>query len=151
MDIEQVIARIKAGPNDITLYPGATEKLLKYFEEAMKVILPPDIKEFYSFSNGFESDEDLFRMIPLEEIMEDWRCKADGDGQFYFSEYLIYSDLWGIDLNVNQKACYYIFYSVSEQQKLPMTDSLANFLDCFLKSGVYGKDGLYDWVNSIQV
>jgi hypothetical protein len=148
MDIEQVIARIQTAPNDITLYPPATRQLFETFEAKTNLVLPPDFKNFYSFSNGFESAEDIFRLIPLEELMDDWDSENRVSGQFYFSEYLIYSDLWGVDLGVNGQPGYSIFYPTSDNQKLFMTNSLSEFLGCFLRAGVYGEGGLYDWSNS---
>jgi hypothetical protein len=148
MDIEQIIAKIKAGPNDITLYSAATKQLIENFEAKFDLMLPPDFKQFYSFSNGFESAEDMFRLIPLEELMDDWRAKGMNKGQFYFCEYLIYCDMWGVNFGVNKQSGYSIFYPASDDRRLFMTDSLVEFLDCFLKAGVYGKDGLYDWSNS---
>ena len=143
-----MIARIKAGPNDITLYPAAGEQLLNAFETKAGFLLPPDFKRFYSFSNGFLSDEDLFRIIPLEELMDNWHSENRSFGQFYFAEYLIYSDLWGVDVGTNNQPCYSIFYPDLEERKLFMTDSFAEFLNRFLTSGVYGQNGLYDWSNS---
>jgi hypothetical protein len=148
MDIEQIIARIKAGPNDITLYPAATKQLFKTFEARFDLVLPPDFKRLYSFSNGFESEEDMFRLIPLEELMHDWRAKEMGYSKFYFCEYLVYCDMWGIDLSSSEQLSYSIFYPVSEGRRLFMTNSLAEFLSRFLEAGVYGKGGLYDWSNS---
>jgi len=145
MNIEQIIARIRAGPNDIKLYPAATQSLLEYFEDKAKLVLPLDFKALYSFSNGFESAEDLFRIIPLDELMDDWHGENRVNGQFHFAEYLIYSDLWGVRLGEEGKGNYSIYYPESKQRKLFMTSSLAEFLGCFLNAGIYGKDGLYDW------
>lgn len=147
MNIEQIIARIKVGPNDIKLYPAATQSLLDSFEDEAKSVLPMDFKTLYSFSNGFESAEDLFRIIPLDELMDSWRSENRADGQFYFAEYLIYSDLWGVKLGEERKDDYSIYYPESEQRKLFMTSSLAEFLSCFLDAGIYGKNGLYDWLH----
>jgi len=145
MNIEQIIARIEAGPNDIKLYPAATQSLLESFEDKAKLVLPLDFKALYSFSNGFESAEDLFRIIPLDELMDDWHSENRVGKQFYFAEYLIYSDLWGVRLGEEGKDDYSIYYPDSEQRKLFMTSSLAEFLGCFLDAGIYGENGLYDW------
>lgn len=145
MNIEQIIARIKAGPNDIRLYPAATQSLLESFEDKANLVLPLDFKALYSFSNGLESAEDLFRIIPLDELMDDWHREDRADGQFYFAEYLFYSDLWGVKLGQEGKDDYLIYYPESEQRKLFMTNSLAEFLSRFLDAGIYGKNGLYDW------
>ncbi|MDO7883844.1 SMI1/KNR4 family protein [Hymenobacter cheonanensis] len=147
MNIEQIITRIKNGPNDITLYPAATQQLFDTFEAKTRLVLPHDFKCFYSFSNGFQSDEDLFRIIPLEEIMDDWRCATKTNNQCYFAEYLIYSDLWGVEAGFDESSPYSIFYPYSEERKLLMTHSLAEFLERFLLAGIYGTAGLNDWSN----
>ena len=143
--MEQIITRIKAGPNDIKCYPAATQSLLESFEDKAKLVLPLDFKALYSFSNGFESAEDLFRIIPLDELMDDWHGENRVNGQFHFAEYLIYSDLWGVKLGEEGKDDYSIYYPALEHRNLFMTSSLAEFLDCFLDAGIYGKNGLYNW------
>ncbi|MHB8207209.1 SMI1/KNR4 family protein [Mucilaginibacter sp.] len=41
---------------------------IENFEKELNLILPDEIKQFYKFSNGFESAEDIFRIIDFEEI-----------------------------------------------------------------------------------
>lgn len=54
----------------ITLYPKASYEDIVAFEVIRQIKLPDDFKTFYNFCNGFESGKDLFRIIPLNEIIE---------------------------------------------------------------------------------
>jgi hypothetical protein len=53
---------------DITLYRPATDRDLIDFEGKLKCPLPDDMKALYRFCNGFESAEDIFRIIPMELV-----------------------------------------------------------------------------------
>jgi len=71
--IEDCIQRIKTDKHElgITLFEPASPTEIADFENIMNIKFPADFVEFYSFANGFESDEDMFRIIPLEEIIDD--------------------------------------------------------------------------------
>lgn len=139
MDIYEVLSTLKASlsQTDITPYPSASEPLIQQFEQEMNLVLPADFKTFYSFCNGFESEKDMFRMIPLEEILE-YQHELQPQ-QFYLAEVLIYSDTWEVELT-NQPSGYRIHNTGAT-----LTDSLAVFLNRFLHGGVYQKHGLYNW------
>ncbi|MET4106119.1 SMI1/KNR4 family protein [Hymenobacter sp. UYP22] len=143
MDIYEVLSTLKANLNqtDITLYPGASEQLIQQFEQEMNLVLPTDFKVFYSFCNGFESEEDMFRMIPLEEILE--RKQEFEPRQFYIAEYLIYCDMWEVELTTNP-SIYRIHSGVT------LTDSLVVFLNRFLQGGVFEATGLYNWREEVR-
>lgn len=149
MNISEVIAAIKAGPNDITLYSGAEQHLIDEFEKQVGFELPADLKVFYQFCNGFESAEDLFRIIPLNEALEtrsrdmaEYYLKSN---QFYLAEYLIYCDIWTIEIDLNQPNVYKISSGNGSWESEMLTCSFAEFLMRFLKGGLYGNDGLYKW------
>jgi len=143
MTIETLLASLKANieQTDITLYPGASPTLIEQFEQEMSVVLPVDFKIFYSLCNGFESEEDMFRMIPLEEIVDSkpqYQPK-----QFYIAEYLIYCDMWEVELTDIILESYRIY-----NMNVTLTNSLAVFLNRFLQGGVFGDAGLYNWQKS---
>ncbi|MBT9394635.1 SMI1/KNR4 family protein [Hymenobacter sp. NST-14] len=142
MMIHELLSTLKANLNqtDITLYPGASEKLLLQFEREMQLTLPTDFREFYLFCNGFESAEDLFRMIPLEEILE--RKQEFTHHHFYIAEYMIYCDMWEVELTT--QFVYRIHHNVT------LTDSLVVFLNRFLQGGVFGNKGLYHWPEEVK-
>ncbi|TRX34090.1 SMI1/KNR4 family protein [Flavobacterium restrictum] len=124
----------------------ATENEIANFEKN-KIHLPDDLKIFYSFSNGLETDEDLFRIIPLEEITK------NGDDEylinptsFHIAEYLIYCEMWTIDIDLENRNNYRI-YNKSEEIVI-LTNSFAEFLVRFINGGIY--DGLYKWQVEIR-
>lgn len=127
----------------ITLYQEASEEVLLAFEKS-KIRLPDDVKYFYGFCNGFESGEDMFRIIPLEEIMS---AEPDqylmNDTCFHFAEYLIYCDMWTVNINTVNNNDYEIYNEADS--RVVLTNSFSEFLTVFLNGGVF--DGLYDCRN----
>ncbi|RZK31468.1 MAG: SMI1/KNR4 family protein [Hymenobacter sp.] len=152
MTIKQIIDQIKIGPNDITIYKGAVESTLRWFELQMGIVLPDDFKELYRFSDGFESAEDAFRILSLDEIFDNrnqkYRSGLPGK-RFYFAEYMQYSDLWSVEMGESQGDGYAIFCTAKNDEKVVMTHSLADFLECFLAGGVFENNGLYAWRDAI--
>jgi hypothetical protein len=150
MSIETLLKELKSSP-DIILYPAATQQQIQVFEEITGLELPLDLKALYSYSNGFEGIKDLFRIIPLEEIL-DWPSRSQLTfNQFNFAEFLIYADVWYIEINASCDAPYTIFYLTPEEkeEKVPLTNSLTEFISCFLMGGMYDKKGVYDWMKSV--
>jgi len=142
--IEEIIQTIGERKDElgITLYAPASSIEIKAFEESLKIILPEDVKQFYKFSNGFESAEDIFRIIDLEEILD--QKKKYKPNQFYIAEYMVYCDMWEIDIDpiINN-------YSIQSGETI-LTNSFAEFLVRFLTGGVFESNGLYDWKDQIR-
>jgi hypothetical protein len=149
MVINDIIEKLSANlySYDITLYPPASEQELINFEQQLKCPLPDDIKTFYLFCNGFESADDLFRIIPLEEIAD--RLSEHKPNCFYFAEYMIYCDMWEVEINPSNPNEYWI----SNQGKAfrLLTQSLPDFLGRFLAKGVFGDGGLYTWHDEVDI
>jgi len=142
-DIIQIIRQSK-DELGITLYAPASSIQIENFEKELNLILPDEIKQFYKFSNGFESAEDIFRIIDLEEILE--QKEHYKTNQFYIAEYMIYSDMWEVVINPIANN-----YSIQEASfKTTLTSSFAEFLDRFLKGGIFETGGLYDWKEHIK-
>jgi hypothetical protein len=135
------------GPYKLTLHPGAGEDLLVAVESAYGVTLPDDFKTLYRFSDGFETDEDIFNMIPLAEIRSN--KEGDKDSPLYIAEYMIYSDMWWLEINPDNYNDYKIMVECNSNQ-LVLTNSLAEFIDRFLKGGVFAPGGLYEWHEEIE-
>jgi len=130
----------------ITLYDKASPNDITTFEKIRQLKLPEDFKTFYNFCNGFESEEDLFRIIPLHEIIESGSSSyLDGENDFHFAEYMIYCDMWSI--SINDKNNSYSIYNKTGKVAV-LTNSLAEFLNIFLDGGVF--DGLYKWQEEIE-
>jgi hypothetical protein len=152
MDINRIIAQIKAGPNDITICPGVPQSTLSWFERQMRIVMPDDFKIFYRFCDGFESAEDAFRIIPLGEIVErEFKQRRSGldRKRFYFAEYMQYSDMWSMEIATSQEENYTIFCPTRHDEQNILTHSFADFLNCFLANGVFGDSGLYDWGDAV--
>ncbi|WP_293309525.1 SMI1/KNR4 family protein [Pedobacter sp. UBA5917] len=149
--ITDIIARIKANSDElgITLFAPASSKEIAHFENAMHVKLPDDYVEFYSFANGFESEENIFRIIPLDEIIDNSKevnTYTVHPTDFHFAEYMIYCDSWAININPANKNDYSIYNKV--KNVITLTNSFAEFLDTFLNGDVF--DGLYEWRKRIE-
>ena len=70
-----------------------------------------------------------------------------GENWFIFSEYMIYSDGWG--LRYTEAGQYEIFnWSYPE---ITMTDSLVVFLELYLLGNVFDPGGLYDWQQEMGI
>jgi len=144
-DIIEVL-RTKHRDYGTKLYPAASIGQMETFEHTFKLYLPDDIKEFYRFCNGFESNENLFRIIPLDEIT------SNTDNYepycFYIAEYMIYCDMWSVKLEPENKNDYNIFNEGKKYRVL--TKLFAGFLERFLAGGVFDRGGLYDWHEEID-
>jgi hypothetical protein len=130
----------------IELNIGASDEEIEDFEKN-KIGLPEDFKLLYKFSNGFETDEDLFRLIPLSEIISNQKDDyLISDNSFHFTEYMIYCDMWTIDINSNNKNEYRIYNKTDNIVFL--TNSISEYLSVFINKGIY--DGLYEWREEIK-
>ena len=118
---------------------------IENFEEKIGFKLPKEFKDLYLIYNGFHCTEDIFNMIPLSEIKE--YTQDYGENWFYFSEYMIYSDMWG--LRYTESGDYEIFNG--SYPKKVMTSSLIEFLESFLKGNVFDNGGLYEWQKEIGI
>ncbi|HEU4553655.1 MAG TPA: SMI1/KNR4 family protein [Chitinophaga sp.] len=145
-DIISKIAHNKAALG-IMLYGSASTYDISSFEREMGITLPDDIKTFYNFCNGFESNEDLFRIIPLAEITEERNSNyLVRPGDFHIAEYMVYCDMWSITIAANDPNKYSIYNKTDSV--VTLTNSFSEFLDKFLAGGVY--NGLYEWRAQIE-
>lgn len=148
MTLSDIIAELSSNiaKYDITLYPPATTQELMEFERKLKCPLPDDVKDLYLFCNGFESAEDLFRIIPLDEICD--RLDEFPPNSFFIAEYLTYCDAWEIEIQPSNPNEYIIVNKGVNYRVL--TKSLAEFLTRFLAKGVFEQGGLYTWHEEID-
>lgn len=135
--VQQIIQKHKA--EGIRAYPPATFTDITVFENRTGIQLPEDFKDFYFTSNGFECEEDIFNMIPLPDMAT--HTDNFGPDWFYFSEYMTYSDMWGVRIKSADK--YEIF--PADNPSVILSCSLYEFLGRFLKGNVFDRGGLYDW------
>lgn len=125
----------------IQLYKPATYTDIENLKN-IKIELPEDFKILYKFCNGFETNEDMFRLIPLDEIIERGKDKSlISNNSFDFSEYLIYCDMWSVYINPQNIEEYKVYNQADDV--VVLTNSITEFLCVFINKGLY--DGLYDW------
>jgi hypothetical protein len=143
MPIQNIIQRIADNKKalGITLYAPATRYEIEMVEKSMNISFPDELKEFYLFCNGFESEEDMFRVVPLDEMQHIY--KPPRKNQICIAEYLVYCDYWELTIDVKDSS-----FTISNG--VVLTNSLTEFLDHFLTGGVFEPNGLYDWKNSIM-
>ncbi|OQP52900.1 SMI1/KNR4 family protein [Niastella populi] len=151
MAIKDIINRIKTDKAKlgITLNAPASFSDIVKFEEILHITLPDDIKTFYSFSNGFESDEDMFRIIPLEEIVDNMKERdtyTESNGDFHIAEYMIYCDMWTLHVDSNDSNQYNIYNKTVNT--IVLTNSFSEFLTVFMNYGVF--EGLYTWRENLE-
>lgn len=128
----------------IEIHAPATLVDIGRFEQQIGFPLPEDFKVFYTICNGFGCTEDIFNMTPLEEMSN---CdKEDALQGFYFAEYMIVSDSWG--LRFTSEGNYEIFNA--SYPRITMTTSLEEFLNRLLLGNVFEKGGLYDWGDEVE-
>ena len=136
---------LKHRESGIDIYLPASISDISDFEKLTGFPLPPDFKEFYQSCNGFYCNEDLFRMISLSDLRQ--HQQDYGENWFYFSEYMIYSDMWGLRLS---SAGDYEIFNGSYPDK-SMGSSLAEFLKRFLKGNIFEPGGLYEWHQELGI
>ncbi len=147
MDMAEMVNLIRRKHNDsgIDINPPANLPDIAEFERQIGFSLPNDFREFYLTCNGFGCNEDIFNVVPLHEIRE--HQQDYGNDWFYFSEYMIYCDMWGLRLTSTGQ---YEIFNGSYPSKT-MTSSLAEFLQRFLKGNVFDKGGLYEWHDELGI
>jgi hypothetical protein len=140
--IDAIIA--KHGIGQIDVNPPASAHEISAVERRVGFSLPTDFKTFYSLCNGFGCcNEYIFNMIPLSGIVQP--VEDFGPDWFYFSEYMIYAEVWGMRLTGEGK--YVIFNNLYPE--FTLTSSLYEFLDRFLQGSVFGPGGLSPWQDEI--
>ncbi len=146
MKLKELITEItkKNRKEGIDVYQPASATEILAFEKEIGFLLPGDFKEFYLCCNGFGCVDDIFNMIPLGRIKN--HPSDYGINWFYFAEYMIYSDMWG--LRINSKEEYEIFNG--SYPDLILTSSLKEFLEKFLQGNVFEPGGIYNWQEEIR-
>ncbi len=80
---------------DIKLRRGASEVELREFEGKHNILLPDDLKDYFSTVDGFTDsgwDENLIEFLPLAEVVplsQEWSRKPEANSYFVFADYSI--------------------------------------------------------------
>jgi hypothetical protein len=119
---------------DITFKDPCTDKDLADLVQKLSYALPPDLIEFYTFCNGFDTYDHLFRLVPIAEAV-DYKHELK-DNTFHFAEYMIYSDQWLIRLQ--EGGGYEIINDDHGTQTMTVqTTSILKFLEIYLTEGLF--------------
>lgn len=147
MNIKILIKLIqeKHHQSGIEINPPATFSDITEFENEIGFALPSDFREFYLTCNGFGCNEDIFNMIPLQNIRK--YPQNFGKNWFHFSEYMIYSEMWG--LRRTSEGEFEIFNDIHPDKV--MTSSVNEFLQRFLTGNVFDNGGLYEWQKELGI
>ena len=142
MPIDQVIKRLQCeADTEIQFRPGVSEELIRKVEEVYSIILPDDVKKFYRFTNGFDTDDYMFNIIPMEDMIEG---KVKYESEFPpLAEYLIYTETWHLEISIKPPG--YSICIMDAGKKVTLTHALAEFLQRFLDGGLFGERGLAHW------
>lgn len=120
----------------ITLNDHCSDEDLANLQSKLSFPLPPDLIEFYTFCNGFDTDDFLFRVIPVQEAI-DYKSEFKNN-TFHFAEYMIYSDQWLIQLHETGR--YEILNDDHGTQKMAVqATSVLKFLEIYLTEGLFSR------------
>ncbi|NVO85195.1 SMI1/KNR4 family protein [Hymenobacter terrestris] len=139
------LIRNKHKDSGIDVNIAATISDITTFESQIGFELPDDFRDFFLTCNGFSCDEDIFNIIPLQSIKQ--HPQDYGYNWFYFAEYMIYSDMWGLRRTVSGQ---FEIFNGSYPDKT-MTSSLKEFLQIFLTGNVFENGGLYEWHDKLGI
>jgi hypothetical protein len=145
MSIETILSDLSTNhaTYGITLYAPSTTQQINKFETTLGLTLPDTFRQFYLFCNGFESAEDMFRIIPLEEIAE--RKQDYEPNSFSIAEYMIYCDIWDVHLTPPDYTNYLI--SNTGIKYRPLLHPSLNFWNALLSVASLEKE---DYMNGMH-
>lgn len=148
MNINDAIELLKSynGPFELTLRPGANEVLIAKLEHTYGITFPNDFKALYRFTNGFEIDEDMLAIICLEEMVGN----IEQGKPIWIAEYMIYCDMWSLEINPDNPNDYSIYYPGWDSEKIMLTHSLGEFIERVMIGAVFEKGGLWHWNGEIR-
>ena len=114
---------------------------LRKIENEMSVILPNDLVEFYTISNGVKGNDYIFNIIPFENIEKE----TDELGSYLiFSEYMIYSETCGLEIDPIDNNKYRFFNTSSYPlnngiiNRNYVADSIIDFIKLYCQNGTLG-------------
>lgn len=132
----------------ISLQPPAPENEIKALERMLTRKLPEDLRDFYHMSNGMETDDNFFRIIPARELMEN--LTKTGKSRLYFAEYLNYCDTWDLMFDPVDTEKYSIAYTDGTGLTLALAHNLPEFFSIYAGELNQGTDALYKWFDHLR-
>jgi|SRR6478735_3892502 len=134
----------------IKLNPPASYREVESFEKVLERQLPQDLRAFYLSVNGFETDDDMFRVIPIHEVIE--YKLHQRSARVNFAEYMIYCDTWNLSLDANSRDRYSIVNRDTDKDSdVVLTNSIYEFLERYLVNGGMREEfGLISWNDRLK-
>lgn len=131
--------------------PSAIIEDICKLESAVGHVLPEEIRNFYAYCNGFDTEDWIFNVLSIEQILY-YKSELEIP-EFYFAEYMIYTDDWRIKIE-NSETYFITNGNHKENHQLVLTKSIYEFLEVYFYSdGILSENGLYKWFtkkNSIR-
>lgn len=120
----------------ITFNDPCSEEDIADLQSKLSQPLPSDLIDFYTFCNGIETEDFMFRAIPISEVI-DYRSELKSN-TLHFAEYMIYSDQWLIQLN--EGGGYNILNNDhGSKETTVQSNSIFEFLEIYLTEGLFSK------------
>ena len=116
MDINLYFKKLQSTTTkfNIETKAGLNLKTIIEIENRLKVKLPNDIIDFYLYTNGLEGNNFVFNIIPLPEVEK----IKDATGKYLtFAEYMIYSEICGLELDQADRNKYKFFTHKNDKNK----------------------------------
>lgn len=134
----------------IRLNPPAPVREIEYLEKLLEHTLPPDLRNFYLTVNGFETNDDMFRVLPVHEVIE-YKYYLHNN-RINFAEYMLYCDTWDLMLDDTKREGYMIVNRDPEHERdVVLAHSIYEFLERYLiNGGIRGEFGLLGWCDRLK-
>jgi hypothetical protein len=143
MDILHFLETLKTANCNypVTTKPGMPINQLRQTEQLLNIKLPFDLIKFYHATNGLEGDDWIFNIIPFEETTKD----IDYDGLcIEFAEYMIYSEVCGLEIS-NTDTNQYRFFTSRHAPGQPaptnrtyIANSIVELIQIYITHGTFG-------------
>ncbi|TYZ13274.1 SMI1/KNR4 family protein [Hymenobacter lutimineralis] len=138
---------------DVEFHLNETQSCIAEVEARLNRRLPEEIRAFYAQCPGFWTNDGLFRVLSMADILVELEVPAATSSNtkrhFPVADYMIFSDVWEVVLDEGNSARYVIVNSNHHtEEPVVLTDSLYEFINKFLREGVFeGEEveGLYGW------
>ena len=126
---------------NIKLRRGASETELRGFEQKYNVLLPDDLKDYFSAVDGFDgsvnwmTDENVITFLPLAEVLpssQTWALEIpDADSYFAFADFSLACHVYMIRLRNDLSLGNPVFIARDEKPK-QIASSFAEFVRGYL-------------------
>jgi hypothetical protein len=127
---------------DVALRPGATSSSIASFENSNRVILPPDLRDYFEHVDGFDQETNSqdargFNFWPLKKLA---RVSTFDEGHFHFGDdagYFLFCDYmdfsWGYAISLKRGRCDIVLVGTASRQPKRVAKSFSEFAAAYLR------------------